>query len=438
MTRRLTTCTLALAIAGSATAAPSIAVVGIHQAELSTQAQETAAEAIAKAIDDSGKADGKTPNEVHSLLAGKEAVVLREGLLGEGRRLFGEARNLYNQTSWADAVPVLESAIASLERGIPGSNTTRELWEAWVYLGACHQQLEAAELANGAFSQAIALNPNRQPDSAVFPPDLVASFEAVRGPLSAQATTLEVAGDPTAGATVWLDGEDKGRMPLVVAGVMPGKHYLNLRSSSGQGSAELFVPTPERGSPAAPVKVDGVLAEASLGTAEEAAASRGRQNAAFYRALGQQASADYVLLAGVDGSTLSLQLYAREIDAFSRATEIPVTGTADDEALAAIPLLLNQIGSEGKLPVSATVANAGTFGIGTNSLVAQMLLEPARFAPEGAGGGTTRTGKAGPGLLIGGLVGGGVVLGGGAALAAVLLGGEPETAGTGVITVGPF
>src|SRR5687767_304847 len=135
MTRQLAACTLGLTLAGAAQAVPTVAVVGIHQAELTPEAQLESAEAIAKVIDDSGKADGKTPKEVSQLLAGKEEVVLREGLLGEGRRLFAEARNLYNQASWADAIPVLESAIASLERGIPGSNTTRELWEAWVYLG---------------------------------------------------------------------------------------------------------------------------------------------------------------------------------------------------------------------------------------------------------------------------------------------------------------
>jgi tetratricopeptide (TPR) repeat protein len=428
-----------LALSPSALAAPSVAVVGIHQPELSTDAQAQAAEALAKAIDDTGKADGKTPKEVHLLLSGREEVVLREGLLGEGRRLFAEARNLYNQASWADAIPVLESAVAALERGIPGSNTTRELWEAWVYLGACHQQLEAFEAANAAFSQAIALNPNRQPDAAVFPPDLVAAFDAVRVPLASQVTTLEVAGDPMAMAMVWLDGENKGKMPLVVQNVMPGKHYLNLRSPTGQGSAEVFVPPPEGGAPPTPVKVDGVLGEASLGAAEESAVSRGRQNAAFYRALGQQASADFVLLAGVDGSTLTLQLYAREIDAFSRPTEVPMSGTADDEAIAAIPIVLAQLDADGKLPVGSTVANAAGFGIGTNSLVAQLLLEPARFAPPRDPGNTGPTeGGRGNGLLIGGIVAGTLAVGGGAAIAAVLLGGGEPEPGTGSVTVGPF
>jgi tetratricopeptide (TPR) repeat protein len=441
MTRRLPICTLALALAGAAQAAPTVAIVGIHQAELTPEAQQQTADAIARAMDDSGKADGRTPKEVHTLLAGKEEVVLREGLLGEGRRLFAEARNLYNQASWSDAIPVLESAIASLERSIPGSNTTRELWEAWVYLAACNQQLEAFDGANAAFAQAVALNANRQPDAAVFPPDLVTAFDAVRTPLLAQATTLEVAGDPAAEAVVWLDGENKGKMPLVVTGVLPGKHYLNLRSGAGQGSAEVFVPPAEGGAAPTAVKVDGALGAASLGSAEESTGARGRQNAAFYRALGQQTAADFVLLAGVDGSTLTLQLYSREIDAFSRATEIPVTGTADDEALAAIPLLLNQLGPDGKLPVTATVASAAPFQIGTNSLVAQMLLEPARFAPPRDNDGTnTGDGRNGPsGGAVAGIVVGAAVVAGGAVAAVVLLtGGDEEPAGTGVVTVGPF
>lgn len=440
MTRCAAFCILATPF--QAFAAPTIGVVGVHQPELSEAAQAETVQKLVEAIDAGGKADALTLEEFHASLGGREEVALREGLLGEGRRLLGEGRNLYNQAAWNDAIPVFQAAITALERSIPGSNTTRELWEAWVYLGACHLQLDAAGEATPAFQAAVALSAGRQPDAAVFPPDVGAAFDAARTGLEAQATTLVIGGDPAAGAVVYVDGERKGTAPLTISGVLPGKHYINLRAATGTGSAEIFVPPPEGGAAPAPVNLDVPLGPPSLGASEESPAARGRQNAAFYRALGGQSTADYLLLAGVDGTTLSLQLYSRAIDAFSKVTEVPVSGTADDEAIAAIPLLLASLPEGGGLPAGATSPVSPPFSIGTNPIVAQLLLQPERYAPKTAGGGTTggvTDDKRGNGLVIGGVVGGAVLLGGGAALTAILLGGggEPEPA-TGSVTVGPF
>ncbi len=168
MTRRAALCILVAPL--QAFAAPTIAVVGVHQPELTEAAQTATVQQVVDAIDAGGKADALTLAEFHASLAGREEVALREGLLGEGRRLLGEGRNLYNQAAWQEAVPVFQAAITALERSIPGSSTTRELWEAWVYLGACHLQLDAAGEATPAFQAAIALSAGRQPDAAVFRP----------------------------------------------------------------------------------------------------------------------------------------------------------------------------------------------------------------------------------------------------------------------------
>ncbi len=438
MTRRAALCILLTPL--QAFAAPTIAVVGVHQPELTEAAQTAMVQQLVEAIDTGGKADALTLQEFHASLAGREEVALREGLLGEGRRLLGEGRNLYNQAAWQDAIPVFDGAVTALERSIPGSNTTRELWEAWVYLGACHLQLDAAAEASSAFQAAIALSAGRQPDAAVFPPDLTTAYDAARAGLVAQATTLVIGGDVGAAAAVFVDGEPAGPAPITISGVLPGKHYINLRAASGTGSAEIYVPPPEGGAAPAPVNLDVPLGPPSLGASEESAAARGRQNAAFYRALGGQSTADYLLLAGVDGTTLSLQLYSRAIDAFSKVTEVPVSGTADDELIAAIPLLLAAVSDGGGLAAGATSPVSPPFSIGTNPIVAQLLLQPERFAPKvaGGGGGGSTDEKRGNGLLIGGVVGGAVLVGGGVALTAVLLGGgEPEPA-TGSVTVGPF
>jgi hypothetical protein len=442
MTRCLALCIIFAPFSAFA-ATPTVAVVGIHQPELAPEAQAKAVEALVQAIDQTGKAKGMGTEALHTGISGKEEVILREGLLGEGRRLLAEGRNLYSQASWLEAVPVFESAQAALERTLPGSNTTRELWEAWVYLGACHLQMEAPDDATAAFQSAIALSVGREPDAAVFPPDMIAAFDAARAPLQAQATAIEVTGDPSDHALVFLDGESKGTAPLTISSVLPGKHFLNLRAATSTGSAEVYVPPVEGGGTPEPVRVDIPLGAPSLGAAEESAAARGRQNAAYYRALGQQSSVDYVLLAGVDGATLSLQLYSRGNDAFSKVTEVPVAGTADDEAIAAVPLLLGVLAEDGSLPAASTSPTTPPFSIGTNPIVAQLLLEPAKYAAQGNNASSPSPrpddGKHGNGLLIGGIVGGAAVVGGAVAVTAVLLGGGGgESDGTGTITVGPF
>jgi hypothetical protein len=430
---------LALGVPTVAAAAPTLAVVGVHQAELSIEQQEQAVAQLVASIDTSGKADAWTLAELHTAISGREEVALREGLLGEGRRQFAEARNAYNQASWADAADGFRGAISALERSIPGSNTTRELWEAYVYLGASQLQSEAGADASASFQAALALAPGRQPDAALFPPDVTQAYDAARRLLEPAATTLTVGGDPGAAATVYLDGEARGTAPATLTGVLPGKHYVNLRASSGTAFAEVYIPPMESGAAPAPVQVDIPLGAPSLGAAEDTAGARGRQNAAFYRALGQQARADYVLVAGVDGSTLSLQLYARGTDTFSKVTEVPVTGTADDEAVAAVPLLLNAIGPDGNLPAANTSPTSGSFLIGTNPVVAKLLLQPETYAPASTAGDGGPSAGPSKGLLIGGIVGGAVVVGGAVAVTAVLLGGdaEPEPA-QGTVTVGPF
>jgi hypothetical protein len=165
------------------------------------------------------------------------------------------------------------------------------------------------------------------------------------------------------------------------------------------------------------IAVDVVLEEPFLGTAGASRRERAEQTASLYRALGTRASeVEYVLLGGVDGEKLYLQLYHAPSDAFSRAVEVPYQEWADDEVVAALPLLLNLIGKDGAL--ASTDPAAVPLDIGANSALASLLLDPP--APQALGGdsGRSKDGKKRGGLVLGlvagaavvGLAGGGVYL----------------------------
>src|SRR5262245_38771532 len=112
MLRFLPVCiSLVLALPGVGRAAPTIAVVGIHQSSLEQPDQQRAVEALVKAIEASGRFDALDPGEVGAALTGRETVVLDEGLLALPNEKLSTGKNSYNQASWDDAIVSLQDAI---------------------------------------------------------------------------------------------------------------------------------------------------------------------------------------------------------------------------------------------------------------------------------------------------------------------------------------
>jgi len=439
-----------------------LAVVGIHSAELTALDQEQLVTELVEVIDASGKVKGIHGSRVAASIQGREEIILRQALLGDGNQALQNGKNLYNQALPEDAIPALEIAIEQLEQGIVAANATKDLWEAYVYLGTSHQSLDHVEAAEAAFRSAAALSPSRAPNPALFPPFVTEAFNQAHADLAAAATQLVVT-IADSDATVFLDGEDKGKGSITITDVLPGRHYLLARGGGKQAFTVLDIPAPssddEAPAPEAPPPdpteeqppIDGTQPPASggvevtlelgipvLGTAGATPIARARQTTSLYRTLGEHSdNVDLFLLAGVtDEEWLHLQLYAPSADTFSKQIEIRYGGKIEEETIQALPLLLNVLDKNGYLPTASTVPTAAPLDIGTNAQLATLLTQPR---PPAAGGGSADNAKKGvkAWAVIAGVVATGAVAGGGYG-AYSLLTKDNGTGGTGTVIVGPF
>lgn len=372
---------LGLSAGASAQEAPRLAIVGLHQAGLDPTAQEAAIDKIAEAVDVVGKADGLETDEVVRAIAGREEVILGDALLANGRTDLLNGKNLYNQAQTEDAINALQSAVEDLSVAVRSTNSVTELWEAWVYLGTAHLQNGNQEVGESCFRAAAALNPDRNPSPAIFPPDVIEAFEAQRGLLQRAAVTLEVTADGA--ANVFLDGREVGAAPIKLAGVLPGMHHVLAKGENGWGYQLLRVDQSESGT--AP-GVSLTLGAPVLGTAAESPALRSRQIGGLYRAIGTHANKiDLLLIAGVDQGQLQLQLYSPRADAFSRPVTAPITDSAGSLAAESIPALMDMMGTDGKLLPGQTHPIAIPVGLDSNAHLASLLMDPRQpsSAPVG-------------------------------------------------------
>jgi len=282
--------------------------------------------------------------------------------------------------------------------------------------------------ARDAFASAAALDPEREPNPALFPPDVVGLYQDTRDGLRALDRPVRITAAGSSG-TVWVDGQEQGTTPLDV-NLLPGTHYITILGDNQQASEAVVV---EASTDVLVVELEPTAP--TLGDPAATSSGRSQQTGGIYQALARHAEGvDYVLLAGTEDTTLHLQLYASRVESFSRSMDIPFSGTAEDEAVQSVPLLLNFIDDAGQLPSANTTPLASSLDLGTNEHLANMLLYPAPPAPiidggRGKGGNAVLIGG-GIGLLTAGLVGG--------IYGITQIGGAPEPVRNGQVVIGPF
>jgi hypothetical protein len=435
MLRFCQTCTLlALAWPAAASAAPTVAVVGIHQASLDDADQQRAVAGIVNAIEANGRFDALAPPEVATALSGRETVVLEEGLLALPEDKLASGKNAYNQASWDDALAYLDEAVSAFESVFQGANNADDLWETQVYRGSCNLLKDPPNptAAREAFSAAIALSPSKPLNPALFPPDVIASYGSLQKELTASKMPVQIVSSD-AMAKVWLDGIEKGSTPAVVPDVVPGAHYVVARNATGMGFLRVDVKPTENGGP---MSINVPLAAPSLGTASTSPVGRASQVASLYQAIGSRASGvDYVLAVGVVDTLLSVQLYDVTHKVWSRAIELPYSDESDDEAVQAVPLLLNGVGPDGTFV--ATAAAPAALDIGANEELA--LLLTAAITPKVTSVTPVPTGpvvehKSKAGLVVG-VISGLVVAAGAGAGTYLFATREPEDPNQGVVVI---
>jgi len=388
--------TLATASPAFAGDLPDLAFVGLHQAELTAQEQEALAASMVAAIDETGKARVLVAGQVASTIEGRESLIVDDGLAGPARQKLASGIELFNQAQWEAAIALLQEAAVELELTYPGRHDTEDLWQSWVYLGTARLQ-QGVEGVEEAMEAAASLAPVLAPDPALFPPSAVEAYAEAAERLALHPVTLTV--KATEDAEAFVDGVSVGPVPAVVEGLRPGVHHVVVWGAEGRRGyqrVELAMPpaspapeVPDEGEgsepppPPPPPTVSAPRAETVLvavdapwlGRPGSSRTRRSEQIGALYRALGTRAAGvELVLLGGIDGDALKLQLYHVARDAWSRSLEVPYEGSAADEALTTVPLLMNLVDRDGQL--TSTSPSALALDLGTNRGLASLLLHP--------------------------------------------------------------
>lgn len=375
MPRLLTIGILAgLALPAQAQDAPRMAIVGLHQDGLDEAAQQLAISKMAEAVDITGKADGLETNELVKAITGREEVILADALLANGRQDLLNGKNLYNQAQTDEAINALQSAVEDLSLAVRATNSVKELWEAWVYLGTAQLQKGDTEIAHSSFRAAAALNPDRNLNEALFPPDVVAAFKGQKALLSKAAVTFKIAADGD--AVIFMDGREIGPAPVSVAGIYPGMHHVVAKGDGVHGYQLVRVEqAPEGKAP----DVSLALGQPVIGGAAESDFLRSRQIAGLYRALGTHAQdVDLLLLAGKHDSQLKMQLYAPQADAFSKPVYAALDNSAGDIAANEIPALMAMVSNDGKILPESTDPIPQPFRLDANNHLASLLMDPRK------------------------------------------------------------
>lgn len=406
---------------------PRVYVVGLHVPALVGDASQDAAEALAKALDDTGKVDAFDPTETSAVISGREALILDGYALGPGQVRLQEGRVLYDRAQPDQAIPVLEDAADQLAAGLAVSTDVRSLHEALMLLGVSYVGLGDEASARVAFRRSAILDPARELDAVNYPPSVVSLFNEVRSGVTRESPG-KIAVTASMDAEVFIDGKSRGAVGTSSLTAVAGTHYVLVRAANGASHFETVVLTP-----GGTAKVDALLAQRSVGVAEGEPAARSKQTRELYRAVGQYASGGLVVFGGVlPSGQVALQLYSPTSGSFSKI----LTGDAGDDPVGSIvdlaPALVAYVSDAGDVRTDRVSAQVAALDVGDNDVLAGLLYDPP--SPQAAAGDE----KKGPKWWVwAGL--GAAVAGGGAAVTAVALGGGDDPTGDqGTVEFGPI
>lgn len=375
-------------------------MVGLHDASLEPAAQQEAAATVADALKSDGRLRPLSPQELARALAGRERAVLTDAVVGPGRRLLEDGRIFHDQAQPEEAVPVLESAIVELESAMTVVDTSRDLWEALLYLGASHLALDDEPSARASWRAAVALNPDRQPDASKVPPSVVAAYRAAKAAAYEDRGGLRVRA-PGARA-ISLNGREVGTDALQREDLVAGRHHVR---ALGEGALAAYSVVEVQPGQIAEVSLD--LGPAPLGVPATSPFAQARQTTELYRALGVYTGTDLLLVAGGADGVGSAQLYAPSADAFSERVSFSYSGRLDRGLVGALPRVMESIDSTGRLDPSKVGPTAAPLDPSSNQYLAALLLDPVK--PEPGEGKSRRrwtyvvAGAAGT-LVVGGVI----------------------------------
>jgi len=362
--------TLFLAQTASASGELRVAFVGVHTDAVNVEHVAQIEASVRDAILASHRFDVLGNGSPDRALKGQSGAIRRDAFLAEGRQLLVDGRTHFQQAQNDDALALLDDAIRSLSAAAPYARSVDDLWQAYIDLAIALDTDGNSSAAQDACYSAAVLAPNREPNPAFVPPEIVERYrdaralaERDRGPVQFKTTPGEL----------FVDGQSVGNTSEPHS-LVQGVHYLEVVGTDGTwGVRSVEVLPGEDSQIAIPTSAPRIGLDASSEAGKSLAA------ADLYHAVGEHTEADVVLLVRVQDGLASAQLHLPRTDAWSAPVDARYSGP--DAVVGVVRRALDGVDNFGRLlqshPTPLPVA------LSTNGSLARALFAPIVEAEMG-------------------------------------------------------
>jgi hypothetical protein len=129
---------------------------------------------------------------------------------------WASAISAYRGGDYERSIQALEALVASIEAAPPGAVAAGQWTRAMLRLAQAEATVGRTTEARAAMERVAALDPDAQPDPAVYPPSYRRQFEEVRRAVGARPRHRLTITSPAPGGTAWLHGRHLGSTPATV------------------------------------------------------------------------------------------------------------------------------------------------------------------------------------------------------------------------------
>ena len=182
----------------------------------------------------------KSIGDALTVLGHKLDISRVEPRVEDGQKQIEEARQSCKRAGQlalaleATAVSTYERALDAYRRAVPAVKDMSEAAHCALELGATLHELHRDELAQQVFRQVLFLAPKAEADPKRFIPAMVKAFERAKAGMKRPVMgSLTVSGEPV-GASVFVDGQLRGRLPISFPDLPVGTHWLTVSAAGRQ------------------------------------------------------------------------------------------------------------------------------------------------------------------------------------------------------------
>jgi hypothetical protein len=152
---------------------------------------------------------------------------------------WASAISAYRGGDYERSVQALEALVASIEMAPPGAAAAGQWTRAMLRLAQAEATVGRTTEARAAMERVAALDPDAQPDPAVYSPSYRRQFEEVRRAVGARPRHRLTITSPAPGGTAWLHGRRLGSTPATVD--VPAGRFRVRVTWGGTGEAAEWV-----------------------------------------------------------------------------------------------------------------------------------------------------------------------------------------------------